>query len=113
MRTMNFQNSACLVQQPPACSYGRRKVLVVALDSTATFTRDLRGASVLVIAPALNSRLRRWFSDDDPARRRAEELLAATVDRLGGMGGHPEARVGDADPVLAISDALRMFPAGE
>ena len=110
---MNFQNAAYLVERAPTCSYGPRKVLVVALDSDGVVPLDLRGAAVLVVAPAFNSRLRHWLSDEDPARRRAAERLAATVDRLSRVGVRAEGRVGDADPMLAISDALRTFPADE
>ena len=110
---MNFQNAAYLVERAPTCSYGPRKVLVVTLDSDGVVPLDLRGAAVLVVAPALNSRLRHWLSDEDPARRLAAERLAATVDRLGRVGVRAEGRVGDADPMLAISDALRTFPADE
>jgi hypothetical protein len=110
---MNFQNASYLMDRAPSCSCGPRKVLVIALDATGAVPGDLRGASVLVVAPALNSRVRRWFSDEDLARRLAEERLDATVDRLSRGGVHAEGWVGDADPRLAISDALRMFPADE
>ena len=111
---MNFQNADyLLVEHGPTCSYGARKVLVVALGSDGKLTQDLRGASVLVVAPAFNSRLRHWLSDEDPARRRASERLAATLDRLHRGGVHAEGRVGDADLMLAITDALRTFPADE
>jgi hypothetical protein len=110
---MNFQNSDFLLERAPACSYGQRKVLVVALGSDGAVPLDLRGAAVLVVAPAFNSRLRRWLSDEDPARRLAAERLAATLDRLSRGGVKAEGRVGDGDLVLAISDALRTFPADE
>ena len=110
---MNFQNAAYLMEWAPTCSYSPRKVLVVALDSEGALPLDLRGAAVLVVAPAFNSRLRHWLSDEDPARRLAAERLAATVERLSRIGVQAEGRVGDADPMLAISDALRMFPADE
>jgi hypothetical protein len=73
----------------------------------------LPDAEVLVVAPALNSWLRRWLSDDDDARRRAEERVTAFVARLEQQGVHAAGRVGDADPLLAIADALPTFPADE
>ena len=85
-------------------------VLVIALDAE---TVDVGDAEVLVVAPALNSRLRHWLSDEDGARRRAEERVAAYVDRLERAGAHAHGSVGDADPVQAIADALVMFPADE
>jgi len=83
-------------------------VLIVALDGAPP---EMPDADVLVVAPALNSRLRRWVSDEDAARRRAEERAAAFVERLERSGGHAQGRVGDADPLLAIADALSAFPA--
>jgi hypothetical protein len=56
------------------------KVLVVALD--AAEPPSLTADSVLVVAPAVNSRLRRWLSDEDGARRRAEKRLEAYVERI-------------------------------
>ena len=85
-----------------------RNVLIVALDVVPT---EAQTGKVLVVAPALNSRLRRWLSDEDIARRRAEERALAYVEQLERSGIHAEGRVGDADPLLAIADALSMFPA--
>jgi nucleotide-binding universal stress UspA family protein len=86
-------------------------LLIVALDGVVP--AELPDADVLVVAPALNSRLRHWLSDDDDARRRAEELVTAFVARLEQQGVHAAGRVGDADPLLAIADALPTFPADE
>jgi hypothetical protein len=86
-------------------------VLVVALDTLVP--TQLTGTKVLVVAPALNSWLRRWLSDEDGARRRAEERAVAVADRLEQSGIHAEGRAGDGDPLLAIADALSTFPADE
>jgi hypothetical protein len=86
-------------------------VLIVALDAVAP--EGMSGAEVLVVAPALNSRVRHWLSDEDDARRRAEEVAEAFVHLLGRDGVHAEGRVGDSDPVLAIADALPTFAAEE
>lgn len=88
----------------------RANVLVVALDVVPL--QALSGR-VLVVAPALNSRLRRWASDEDRARRLAARRLQAYLDRLERGGIQAEGRVGDADPLLAIADALVSFPADE
>ena len=86
-------------------------LLIVALDTA--IPAALPDAEILVVVPALNSRLRHWLSDEDAARRRAAERAAAIVDRLERTGAHAEGRVGDADPLLAIADALPTFPADE
>ena len=74
--------------------------------------RDNRG-EVLVVAPALNGRLAHWSSDDRRARREAEQRLARCLDSLRAGGLVANRQVGDADPLLAIDDALRVFPAEE
>jgi nucleotide-binding universal stress UspA family protein len=88
-----------------------RHLLIIALDSSAP--DDVPDADVLVVAPALNAWLRRWMSDEDDARRRAEDRAAAFVQDLERRGIHADSRVGDADPVQAIADALATFPADE
>lgn len=103
-----------VVPGPPGVRGGpsiTRRVLVVAVDDVVP--EGLARADVVVVAPALNSRLRRWVSDEDGARRRADERLGALVDRLRPIAGRVEGRVGDADPLLAIGDALATFPADE
>jgi hypothetical protein len=87
------------------------KLHIVALD--AVIPAELPDAEVLVVAPALNSWLRHWLSDNDDARRWAEERVAVFVARLEQRGVYAEGRVGDADPLLAIADALPTFPADE
>jgi len=86
-------------------------VLVIALDAASPV--DVRESEVLVVAPALNSRLRRWLSDEDDARRLAAERATATVQRLECRGVHAEGVVGDEDPLQAIADVLPLFPADE
>ena len=68
---------------------------------------------VLVIAPALNSRLRHWVSDVDEARRRAGLRLTASLGQLSAAGVEAKGMVGDADPLQAIADALYLFGAQE
>jgi len=97
-----------------------RRVLVVANETVASDTlhaavreqvHDDGDGQVLVVAPALNSRLRYWVSDDDAARAVAELRLDQCLGRLAAAGIRAEGMVGDADPVQAIDDALRAFPA--
>ena len=61
-----------------------------------------------VICPALNSRLKTWTSDEDPARAKAQARLGATLERLArwdrGSGGDRS-----GDPLVAIEDAVRAF----
>ena len=84
-------------------------VLVVALDAASSL--NLTDEHVYVVAPAVNSRLRHWLSDDDSARRAAQERLEAVLRRLERAGVDTAGRIGDADPVQAIADALATFDA--
>ena len=68
---------------------------------------------VLVVAPALNSPLRHWASDDDSARAAAQKRVEASVEQLRGGGISARGEVGDSEPLQAIEDALRTFGADE
>jgi hypothetical protein len=64
---------------------------------------------VLVISPALNSPIRHWASDEDPARAEARKRLDTSLQRLQESGIAASGEVGDADPLQAIEDAVRTF----
>jgi hypothetical protein len=72
-----------------------------------------RDAEILVIAPALNSHLRHWVSDEDGARAAAEERVRASVANLATTGLNVRGEVGDGEPLQAIEDALRTFAPDE
>jgi hypothetical protein len=100
---------------------GRHAILVIAnrtcpcpalVDEVARRAID-RPAEVLVVAPALNSRLRHWVSDIDGAVARARDRVEFAVAELRERGVSARGEVGDADPLLAIADALAGFPASE
>lgn len=69
------------------------------------------GGEVLVLAPALNSRLRHWVSDVDDAVGAAHERMRGTIDALRHHGLTVNGEVGDADPLQAMADALAGFSA--
>jgi hypothetical protein len=68
---------------------------------------------VLVICPALNSPLKHWASDEDGARAEAQVRLNASLNRLREIGVDAKGEIGDAEPLQAIEDALRLFGADE
>jgi hypothetical protein len=72
-----------------------------------------RPAELLVVAPALNSPLRHWTSDEDRARAAAQERVRTSVARLGQLGLEARGEVGDAEPLQAMEDAMRTFGADE
>jgi len=74
---------------------------------------DSEDAEVLVVAPALESR-RHWLLDDpDPAIERADAVQEETVERMAEQGVDAAGDTGEADPLLAIQDALQTFDADE
>jgi hypothetical protein len=80
------------------------------LDEVARRAGDA-SVEVLVVAPALNSRLRHWCSDVDKAVAQARERLAVALADLRTRGVDARGEVGDANPLVAIDDALAHFPA--
>ncbi len=64
---------------------------------------------VLVVAPALNTPVRYWVSDEDPARREAQQRLEDSLVRLREAGVNVRGEVGDSEPLQALEDALRTF----
>ena len=115
-----------LRQRPPATppqaiehvgAPDERRVLVVANETvggeelmSAISELALSGkAEFLVVCPALNSRLKTWTSDEDPARAQAQRRLDATLARLASVGIEARGDVGDVDPLVAIEDGVRLF----
>jgi hypothetical protein len=100
---------------------GTKRVLVIANETVggaelhALLSARARGAGleVLVVCPALNSQLRTWTSDEDAARTAAQERLDASIATLHRAGVGARGEIGDGDPLQALEDALRTFPADE
>jgi Universal stress protein family len=98
---------------------GERRILVVANETVAGGAlRDAikaaaegARANVLVVSPALNTKLKHWTSDEDQARAAAEDRLARSCRELERLGIDARGEVGDADPLQAIEDAQRTFGA--
>jgi hypothetical protein len=75
---------------------------------------DLPGdTEVMVVAPALNKRMKFLFSDADQAIGRADEVQQETVERLDDEGIDAAGDTGESDPLLAIQDTLATWPADE
>jgi hypothetical protein len=97
------------------------RILVVANETVAGHelreVLEQKAAGVreelLVVCPALNSRLRHWASDEDPARAQAQKRLDRSLARLASVGITARGEIGDADPLQAMEDALRIFGADE
>jgi hypothetical protein len=75
---------------------------------------DAEDAEVLVISPATTeSGLRFWMNDIDEAIERAQQTAEETADRLSDEGIDAAGDSGEAEPALALQDALATFPADQ
>ena len=100
---------------------GRYRILIVANETLSG--RALRNeisqrghggeALLKVVCPALNSKIRHWTNEEDAARAAAGERLQALLAHLRGEGFDVDGDIGDDDPVQAMEDGLRRFPADE
>ena len=71
-------------------------------------------AEVRVVATASDLSPLDWLaSDEDEAREEAARRAAGVGEAVAPEAAGVEAEVGDTDPVQAIEDALRTFPADE
>jgi hypothetical protein len=99
-----------------------RKLLVVATTDVDDGTireqvREHAGEGepdVRVVAPAARLSPLQWLAnEEDDARADAERRAEQTAAAADSEAGRVEASVGDTDPVQAIEDMLRDFPADE
>lgn len=110
---------------PGGCWYTVRmakKLLVVATAPVdeETVRQEVRRhsgeeeAEVRVVAPAAELSPLQWLAnDEDDAREQAETRAEETAAAAEPEAGSVEASAGDTDPVQAIEDMLRDFPADE
>lgn len=96
-----------------------RRILVVTTSAAPTAEVESvvrvhggEDAEVYVVAPASKiSRLDRLTNAEDDARADAGDRAELASEAV--SGENVEAHVGDVDPLRAIEDALRVFPADE
>lgn len=93
-----------------------QRLLVIANETIAgkglhNHIRELTadGGRVIIIAPALSSRLEYVFSDVDKPREEAQKRLDASIALLHESGIDAEGEVGDASPVRAFEDAVSIY----
>jgi GABA permease len=100
---------------------GRYRILVVANETLSgralrneISERGQHGEALLqVVCPALNSRIKHWTNEEDAARESAGSRLQALLEGLRSEGFDADGDIGDDDPVQAMEDGLRRFPADE
>jgi hypothetical protein len=99
-----------------------RRILVVATapleeDALRKRVREHAGmddVEVRVIAPAVELSPLEWLaSDEDEARDAAAGVAREAKQAVQPAANRVETEVGDTDPLQAIEDALRRFPADE
>jgi hypothetical protein len=106
-----------LRQAPAPSPADEHRILVVAnetvggpeLLSEIRERSEGRHARVLVVAPALNTPLKTWTSDEDEARSVAQQRLDTSLESMRAVGLDATGEIGDGDPVQAIEDAVRTF----
>jgi hypothetical protein len=109
---------------PPSARDGRPHLLLVAnepLEGSAAIDRVVAAtgaeggqspdAEVLVLAPNRPRFVERWASDTERGERQAQRCLVLTLAALAKAGIPATARIGDEDPVQAVDDQLRNYPA--
>jgi hypothetical protein len=116
------------VAHAPAGRYPLLVVIIEPLDEPALADQLTRIASegaratgadperepeVVALAPALNKPVAHWLSDLRQARYEAQKRLALSLATLAAAGVDARGQVGDSDPVQAVEDLLRTFPARE
>lgn len=96
----------------------RRVLVVVTTSVPESQLRERVGAhagedaQLLVVSPASKISKLDWLTNaEDDARADAEQRAAKVVDAV--PSDDVEMQVGDSDPIKAIEDALRTFPAEE
>jgi hypothetical protein len=109
-------NHAPAVRPPGA----RHRIVVVATtDDISPMAHDVRertaehDSDVVLVCPALNSRLAHWVSDVDAAEQAARHRVADGVRALVQAGVDAVGVVGDPNPLQAIEDALWIYGADE
>jgi GABA permease len=109
-------------QAPPAHPAGERRILVVANETVGgrTLLTEIRSRAdgptptrVFVVSPALNTPVKHWTNEEEPARAAAQDRLDKSLTAIRGAGLDATGEIGDDDPLQAIEDALRTFAPDE
>lgn len=92
------------------------RVLVIANETVAglRLTEQIKvtarsGAEVLVVCPALSSRLKFMLSDVDGPRAEARERLDRSLAKLEADGINATGEIGDGNPLRAFRDFAAIF----
>ena len=100
---------------------GMHRILVVAnetlsgraLRAEISGRRSAGETELRIVCPALNTKIKHWTNEEDQARADAQRRLEGLLTSLRSEGVDARGDIGDDDPVQAMEDALRLFPADE
>jgi hypothetical protein len=113
------EGSAVFEGGAPPANDGVHRVLLVVDDACTTGdlqslagARGEHGTSVVVVAPAVSTRVARLTGDEE-AYAHAQEHVDGTVRALTELGYEARGHVGSHDPLQATDEGLREFPADE
>lgn len=106
---------------PPVAADGRNRLLLlvdgamgaaaVTVAAIAAFEGDGGAVEALAVVPLRQGLLDRWACDTERSRKLAEGRLAMVLGALRRAGVRADGRLGDENPVQAIEDVLRSYPA--
>jgi hypothetical protein len=97
----------------PSTPRDEHRVLVIAVPGTPALRVPDRATEIVVVVPALASKLEAATGAVDDRRADAEQTAVSLTRRLSRPGIGVRGEVGADDPVLAAEDALRTFGADE
>jgi hypothetical protein len=97
------------------------RVLLVASQASIgpQLMREIRfrvrepSTEIFVLCPVLDTPVEHWAGGSDADRATAREFLHSLLDQLNATGIEATGSVGENEPLVAIEDALRRFPADE
>jgi hypothetical protein len=109
---------------PQVSARGKRemsRVLLVASQASIgpQLMREIRfrvrkpSTEIFVLCPVLDTPVEHWAGGSDADRATAREFLHSLLDQLNATGIEASGSVGENEPLVAIEDALRRFPADE
>jgi hypothetical protein len=79
-------------------------------DELRRIREAVAGANVLLVAPALPVPGERWIVDLDAREARTRSRVERWIGALADHASKIATEIGDADPRVAVADALREFP---
>ena len=97
----------------PSTPPSEHRVLVVAPPGTSAVRVADGATEIVVVVPALASKVEALTGAVDDRRAEAEQTAASLARELSRDGVPVRGEVGADDPVLAVDDALRTFGADE